>query len=199
MYPGPTPPGQKSPVSIGDGLHWKHVDEFTLLQAACLWTGIEPLNTFEDLQCSPEATARYLMLTRAIEAGDLEASHPSPAPRTIRVAAGGSHAPDMLVSRADLEALANSIGDVPLFLCPPTDAVSKTSDGSRRYSPAALEKWYQDRVASWPPSSVPPTREDDWEAAKSEGFPNVPQDAVRACRKKYAPEYWTSKGRRRQG
>jgi hypothetical protein len=118
MYPGPTPPGQKSPVSIGDGLHWKQVGEFTLLQAACLWAGIEPLNSFQDLQCTREATARYLMLTRAIEAGDLEASHPSPAPRTIKLAAGGSHAPDMLVLRADLEELATSIGEQPLFLFP---------------------------------------------------------------------------------
>jgi hypothetical protein len=75
MYPGPTPPGQTSAVSIGNGLRWAHVDEFTLLQAACLWAEIEPLNSFQDLPRSPEATARYQMLVRAIEAGDLEAGH----------------------------------------------------------------------------------------------------------------------------
>jgi hypothetical protein len=132
MYPGPKPPGQKSPVSIGDGLHWKHVGEFTLLQAACLWAGIEPLDSFQDLQRTPEATARYLMLTRAIEAGDLEASHQNPAPRTIKLAAGGSHAPDMLVSRADLEVLAISVGEQPLFLFPASAHKTSISKPGRR-------------------------------------------------------------------
>ncbi len=126
MYPGPKPPGQKSPVLIGSGSHWKG-DEFTLLQAACLWAGIEPLNSLQDLQCSPEATARYQMLTRAVEAGDLEATHPNPAPRMIRVAAEGQHAPDMLVSREDLEKLATSMGDKPLFLFA---ASADSSEGS---------------------------------------------------------------------
>jgi len=118
MHPGPLPPGQKSPVSIGNGLHWKDVDEFTLLQAACLWAGIEPLDSFQDLRCSPEATARYHMLTQAVRVGDLEASHPSPAPRTVRLAAAGQHAPEMLVARADLRELADAIGKQPLFLFP---------------------------------------------------------------------------------
>jgi hypothetical protein len=39
MYPGPTPPGQKAPISIGNGLHWNGFDQFTLLEAACLWAG----------------------------------------------------------------------------------------------------------------------------------------------------------------
>lgn len=118
MYPGPTPPGQRSPVSIGNGLHWKDIDEFTLLAAACLWAGIEPLNSFEDLQCSPEATAQYHMLTRAIADGCLEAHHRNPAPRTIKVAERGQHAPDMLVSRDDLVQLAKSIEQRPPFLFP---------------------------------------------------------------------------------
>jgi len=201
MYPGPTPPGQKSPVPIGDGLHWRGVNEFTLLQAACLWAGIEPLDSLQDLQCSPEATARYQMLTRAIEAGDLEVTHPNPAPRTVKVAAGGAHAPHMLVSREELEELAASIGEPPLFLCPvPTSSQADATEpgGSRRYSRAALDKWYQDRGANWPLSKPPPTREQDWEAAKSEGFPGVTQIAVRECRKTYAPSHWKSKGRRRQ-
>jgi hypothetical protein len=196
MYPGPILPGQRSPVSIGNGLHWKHVDEFTLLQAACLWAEIEPLNSFQDLQCSPEATACYQMLARAIEAGNLEAHHSNPAPRTIKVAAVGQHAPDMIVARNDLEALANAIGESPLFLFPDTDAPSKVSSG--RYSLAAVTKWYRERVASWPPSRKPPTREQDWEDAKREAFPGVTQAAVYGCRRNYAPESWTSKGRRRQ-
>ena len=116
MYPGPRPPGQKSPVSIGDGLHWQQVDQLTLLEAACLWAGIEPLDDIQDLQCSPEATACYRMLTQAVQAGELEANHHNPAPRTVRLAAAGQHAPDMIVSRADLEELAISIGQQPTFL-----------------------------------------------------------------------------------
>ena len=200
MSPRPTPPGQKSPVPIGDGLHWRSVGEFTLLQAACLWAEIEPLDAFENLRHSPQAAARYQMLTRAIEAGARTATHANPAPRTIRVAADGAHGPDMLVSREDLEALAASIGEQPLFLF--ADATSspepaKSPSVTRRYSPAALDQWYQDRVTSWPPAETPPTREADWEDAKQE-FPGVMQKAVYDCRRKFAPDNWTSKGRRRQ-
>lgn len=199
MYPGPKPPGQKSPVPVGEGLHWRNVDEFTLLQAACLWAGIEPLENFQDLERSPGAAARYQMLTRAIEAGDLDATHPNPAPRTVQVAAGGAHAPDMLVSREGLEELAASICEQPSFLCAVLTSLPADSNqpgGSRRYSPAALDKWYQDRVENWPTLKMPPTREEDWESAKQE-FPGVTQDAVRERRRKHAPDLWKSKGRRR--
>ena len=200
MYPGPKPPGQKSPVPIRNWDHWRSVGEFTLLQAACLWAEIEPLDALQDLQCSPQATARYHMLTRAIEAGDLAATHPNPAPRTIKVAAGGAHGPEMLVSREDLEALAASIGEWPLFLS--EDATSSPENGaksvaSHRYSKAALDEWYKDRVASWPPAETPPTREADWEDAKRK-FPGVIQKAVYACRRGLAPDGWKSQGRRPQ-
>ena len=200
MYPGPKPPGQKSPVPIRNWDHWRSVGEFTLLQAACLWAEIEPLDALQDLRHSPQATARYHMLTRAIEAGDLTATHANPAPRTIRVAADGAHGPDMLVSREDLEALAVSIGERPLFLF--EDTIISPGNTTKpvalhRYSEAALNKWYQDRIASWPPAETPPTREADWEDAK-QMFPGVTQKAVYACRGKVAPPGWTSKGRRRQ-
>jgi len=119
-----------------DGSHWNGMEEFTLLQAACLWVGIWPLNSRDDLQCSPEATARYQMLTRAIETGKFEAFHPNPAPRTIKLAAQGQHAPDMLVSRDDLKAFATSIGERPLFLFSASARVQSTSAGE-----IACMKW----------------------------------------------------------
>jgi hypothetical protein len=188
MYPGPKPPGQKSPVSIGSGSHWKG-DEFTLLQAACLWAGIEPLDSFQDLQCSPEATARYQMLTRAVETGDLEATHPNPAPRTIMVAAQGEHAPDMLASREDLEKLATSMGEKPVFLFPASagyahedgNSAEATFTGSKRrrerdpqakISVAMRRKalWAEVR-AKWPDEKKrPPVRQMAREIGNGSGY-----------------------------
>jgi hypothetical protein len=196
MYPGPRPPGQTSPVSIGNGLHWKHVDEFTLLEAACLWAEIEPLNDFGDLHVSPEATASYQMLTRAIEDGRLVAYPQNPAPRAIKLSAEGQHAPDMSVSRGDLEELANLIGDKPLLLFPGPDVGPQGPTLKRSYNRVKLKEWYRKRVAEWPASDVPPSRDDDWQAAKSQGFPNVPREAVRQLKKDFAPPEWSKKGAR---
>jgi hypothetical protein len=195
-YPGLPLPGQASAVSIGDGVHWKNVDPLTLLQAACLWAGIEPLDSYENLQCSPEATARYQMLMRAIEDGRLNAHYQNPAPRTIKLAAQGRHAPDMLVSRKDLEELATLIRDRPLFLFPNSEKARQGQPPTRSHSKAKLTDWYRQRVMNWPASEVPPSRDADWHAARTDGFPTVPRDAIRDLRKRFAPPAWSKKGAR---
>jgi len=196
MYPGRMPPAQKELVPVGNALHWRHVDEFTILQAACLWSGIEPLNGFENISISPEAVAAYQMLTQAIEDGRLAAYHPSPAPRVIKVAQQGQHAPHMLLLREDLKELAGFVEDKPAFLFPNTIDTSRTRARSRAYSSAKLRKWYRERVANWPASETPPSRDDDSRAAKIDGFLGVPRDALRALRHEYAPPDWSKKGPR---
>ncbi len=198
MHSGPTAPGQRSPISIGNALHWKFVDKFTLLEAACLWVGIEPLDHLGDLSVSPEAAASYHMLTRAIEDGRLVAYPPNPAPRTVIAPAGGQHAPNMLVSREDLLELANAIGTEPpfLFLSFGKAAQSRAQPRPRTYSKAALKAWYRQRVEQWPADKTPPSREQDWQAAKEQGFPNVPRKAVRELRNELAPSAWSQKGGR---
>jgi hypothetical protein len=42
------------------------------------------------------------------------------------------------------------------------------------YSQAKLDQWYRRRVASWPTSKVPPSRDHDLRDAKAEGFKSVP-------------------------
>ena len=54
----------------------------------------------------------------------------------------------------------------------------------RAYSQAQLDQWYRRRVAGWPASKVPPSRDDDLRDAKAEGFPSVPRNAIRELRKK---------------
>jgi hypothetical protein len=196
MHSGRTPPGQKSPVSIGNALHWKHVDEFTLLQAACLLAGIEPLNAFEDLHVASEAGASYQMLTQAIRDGRLVAYLPSPARRTVQVPERGQHEPGMFVSREDLTELAHQIGDKPSFLFPNSEKTRQGQVQTRTYSQARLEAWYRRRVAEWSPLEPPPSRDDDLDAARANGFPTVPREAMRKLRRKYAPSEWSKKGAR---
>jgi hypothetical protein len=173
LYPGPKTPGQKSVTSIGNGLHWRDVDEFTLLQAACLWAGIEPLDSFQDLRCSPEATARYQMLTRAVESGGLDARHPAPAPRTIRLAAAGQHAPEMLVSRSELEEFASSIGELPLFLSPATLSKRRRRKRDPQTKLNVTRKHravWAEAVAKWPNNQTrPPARQMAKELCKDTG------------------------------
>jgi hypothetical protein len=64
------------------------------------------------------------------------------------------------------------------------------------YSQAKLYQWYRQRVASWPNSTLPPSRDDDLRDAKAEGFPSVPREAIRKLRKNLAPAEWSKKGAR---
>jgi hypothetical protein len=95
------------------------------------------------------------MLTAAVQAGELEARHRNPAPRTVKVAAAGQHAPDMLVSRAELKEFATSIGEQPLFLftasAPKKRSASKSGrrPEQRHAAIRAIQHLY--------PDGVPPT------------------------------------------
>ena len=66
----------------------------------------------------------------------------------------------------------------------------------RAYSQAQLDQWYRRRVAGWPASKVPPSRDDDLRDARNEGFPSVSRDAIRELRKNFAPPEWSKKGAR---
>ncbi len=68
------------------------------------------------------------------------------------------------------------------------------------FSEKALCTWYKEWVAKNFKVGKIPARKDDWEAAKNAEnavSKNVPRDAVRALRKKLAPETWTAQGRRK--
>ncbi len=68
---------------------------------------------------------------------------------------------------------------------------------SGRYSGHALRTWYKDWLAENLKLGKIPTRKDEWQAAKNAVSENVPRDAVRALRKKFAPETWKKQGRRK--
>jgi hypothetical protein len=136
------------------------------------------------------------MLTRAIEDGHLDAHYRNPAPRTVKLAAQGRHAPDMLVSREHLEELATLLKDKPVFLFPNSEKCRKDQALTRSYSKAKLTDWYRQRVSHWPASEVPPSRDADLDAARTQGFPTVPREAIRVLRKDFAPPEWKKKGAR---
>ena len=66
----------------------------------------------------------------------------------------------------------------------------------RRFSEAAVRKWYINRVENWPVDETPPSREEDVAAAKSE-FEGVTHSCIRKQRNKYAPPSWTAQGKRK--
>ena len=144
MYPGSLPPGQTSPVQIEDWSHWKHINEFTVLEVACLWAGIEPLVNLRALRCSPEAAGRYRMLTDAIDAGGL-GNYPRrwfKVPEIVGLGFGGKlvahqwrHLPKMRMSRDELVKYANSIGEQPLFLFPTLAALADAVNDEPHLSP----------------------------------------------------------------
>jgi hypothetical protein len=99
---------------------WNGVQMFTLVQAACLWAGSDPVETLAAMKKISGAKARYQMLTQAIEAGRLTAFLPQQdTAKGILVGVEREHSPKMLVLRQDLEKLATSIGERPPFLFRP--------------------------------------------------------------------------------
>ena len=126
MYPGPLPPGQTSPVPIEDWSHWRHIDEFTVLDAACLWVCIWPLVNLKALRHSPPAAVRYRTLAEAIQAGvlgdDPRRWFNAPEVASLWENDGPQQRAylwRMILSRQELERYAISIGERPLFLFPP--------------------------------------------------------------------------------
>ncbi len=102
-----------------DFSHWNAVERFTLLQAACLWAGIEPLRFPRDVKRNPKASARYQMLMEAVERQELSAHLPGSINlngQRASVSLPGHHTPDMWVYRKDLVRLADRLGEKPAFL-----------------------------------------------------------------------------------
>jgi hypothetical protein len=68
----------------------------------------------------------------------------------------------------------------------------------RPVSAAALQKWYAERRNRWPSHRQHPSQDDDLTHARQQ-FPehNVTRPAIRAVRKRLAPDEWTNHGRRK--
>jgi hypothetical protein len=66
-------------------------------------------------------------------------------------------------------------------------------------APAELDRWYEARRSGWPSDRKPPSADDDLIDARS-AYPDrrITREAVRAVRKRKAPEEWTSHGRRKR-
>ena len=109
--------------------YWDLVDTFTLGQAAYLWCGIEPVAdgyiTFGFKR--PEVLAIAQFLKMAVQNGDIEAgpdhmnyrlNDPNPRTNTLDAIGMDHKLLDALVSRADLQKLAESKGQKPAFLFP---------------------------------------------------------------------------------
>lgn len=100
-----------------DYIVWSMADPLKVLQAACLWAGVDPSSAPSSISMAflPEAdkvaiAPRLQMLTGAIANGELRADT-----RTNPMSAIGNHA-DSLVTRADLKAFAESRRERPAFL-----------------------------------------------------------------------------------
>lgn len=100
-----------------DYIVWGMADPLKVLQAACLWAGVDPSSAPSSISMVflPEAdrvaiAPRLQMLTGAIANGELRADT-----RTNPMSAIGNHA-DSLVTRADLKAFAESRRERPAFL-----------------------------------------------------------------------------------
>lgn len=71
----------------------------------------------------------------------------------------------------------------------------------RQVSAADLRRWYARRVAGWPSSTRPPTRDQDVSDALAHFSPlglTVTEARVYAVRNEEAPDSWTTPGRRRK-
>jgi hypothetical protein len=99
-----------------------------------------------------------------------------------------------------VETLTPQYADAPV----PADEIASTfpprqQPGRRGFSAARLEEWYRTWIKrNESEEGKIPTREQDWEAAKSEVSPNIPRDAVRRLRQQLAPDSWTKRGRRKE-
>lgn len=69
-----------------------------------------------------------------------------------------------------------------------------TLSRQKRFSEAAVRKWYKKRASKWKAGSLIPSREDDLVAARAEISDTVSRDFMRELRREYAPP--GQKGRR---
>ncbi len=63
------------------------------------------------------------------------------------------------------------------------------------FSQPKLENWYRMRVKTWPLDKRPPSRSEDWAAAKEALSSKIPREAVWNARGKFAPDSWRARGR----
>lgn len=118
------------------------------------------------------------------------------APRKIRIDIGAPPGPwrEIQLHRAD----------VLRVWPPPTQLDNVLAPTTRQRSTAPLQqdtalppprsevvKWYRTRVASWPPDTWHPSREDDERAAAEHFGRSVPREWVRQCRREHAPPEWS--------
>jgi hypothetical protein len=66
-----------------------------------------------------------------------------------------------------------------------------------RYSKSDLEKWWFKWLEHHKRAGTIPSRDEDWEAAKTAVSPHVSRDAVRRLRSDHAPGTWKKSGRRK--
>jgi hypothetical protein len=66
----------------------------------------------------------------------------------------------------------------------------------KRIDPAKIENWFKIRMASFKNDDLPPTIDQDWEAAKKE-FPGIQREPIREIRSKVYPESWVKPGPRK--
>ena len=65
----------------------------------------------------------------------------------------------------------------------------------RRPTDKAVDAWYKERVATWPPDEVSPSLKDDFAAAKREMERPPSRDRVALARQLFAPAAWKKGGR----
>lgn len=76
------------------------------------------------------------------------------------------------------------------------EAIRQRPVAPRVYSEARLRKWFDEWLEHHRREGTIPSRDEDWQAAKSAVSPHVPRDAVRRLRQHHAPMAWKKKGRR---
>ncbi len=198
---------------------WDLTNDFTVAQASCLWCEVDPdISFLIQKSRNPRIAAIEQMLVSEIRAGRLRADS------TQNVLSSIGDYSKSLVSREALKELAETKGLQPKFLFPsarqPRSEVQAGAPAQgtlglvtqsslnenrpepapgRRFSEAALRKWYEQRVKDHAKNEKPPSREDDWAATRTKFGDGVPRDAVRALRRELAPVEWKKGGHPKTG
>lgn len=83
-----------------------------------------------------------------------------------------------------------------LILDPALEARPRGRGTRPSFSPAAVRRWYANRVEDCRASGREPSRDDDFREANAAGLGTVPRDILRDLRREFAPGAWTRKGKR---
>ena len=71
-----------------------------------------------------------------------------------------------------------------------------TTDRPRSFSQAQLERCYKDHIKECEGAGKMPSRDDDLQAVREALSKDIPRDAVRELRHRFAPDQWKKGGRR---